>query len=159
MQSQRLRIESFHGSPVNDYRIRDGQVEMRLLDAAGHVLRPPLSDWKALDGSDIELHFALETVVAKWLEARVDEEESGVLELRTQHTGERIPASGIYRVYHRAHRLPDEVALREGFPFPRCAKCSGKVRFRMMSAAAGDVAEQHGIVLHELPEMPESEAA
>ncbi len=124
-------------------------MEVRQLDPSGHPYPSPLSGWKALDESDVELHFALEMVVSKWLEARLNEKESRVVTLRTHHTGERIPQSGIYRVYHRGHRLPDEVALHEGFPFPRCSKCSQKVSFRLVQAATEDSAQRHSIVLLE----------
>ncbi len=158
MRPERLRIESHHGSPVNDYRIRKGHVEVRLLDASGHPCPSPLSYWRVLDESEVELHFALETVVAKWLEARLSEEDSNVVTLRTHHTGDRVPNSGTYRVYHKAHRLPDEVALLAGFPFPRCSKCPDRVTFRAVTITEG-LAQRHSIVLHELPEMESDDVA
>lgn len=44
----------------------------------------------------------------------------------TFRTGEPIPESGIYRVIHKAHRLPHEVTLVWGQAFPRCAKMQGR---------------------------------
>jgi hypothetical protein len=67
----RLRIESVDGSPINDYRIREGQVEVRVLDAAGHAWHSPLGLWRVLGEDDIQLHHALGTVVSKWLQQRL----------------------------------------------------------------------------------------
>ncbi len=159
MKPERLRIESVNGSPVNDYRIHDEHVEMRLLDSSARPLPPPLSNWRTLDGGDIEFHFELETVVSKWLQARLDVGESVVSVLEAYHTGDAIPTSGIYRVYHSAHRLPQEVTLLAAFPFPRCSRCSKTVTFRAIKAESEGLEQRHGIVLHELPELAESEAA
>ncbi len=63
----RLRIESDGDSPINDYRIREGRVEMRSIDPSGHWA----SDWRMLDRNDLELHNALGTVVSKWLQVRL----------------------------------------------------------------------------------------
>jgi hypothetical protein len=38
-------------------------------------------------------------------------------------TGAVIPSTGIYRVIHRAHRLPHEATLFKGETFPKCQKC------------------------------------
>jgi hypothetical protein len=67
----RLRIESVNGSPINDYRIRDGHVELRLLDPSGHEYPGFDSRWRMLDANDIQLHHALGTVVSKWLDERI----------------------------------------------------------------------------------------
>jgi hypothetical protein len=63
----RLRIESGSGSPINDYRIREGLVEMRSLDPPHHWA----SDWRTLNRNELELHNALGTVVSKWLQIRL----------------------------------------------------------------------------------------
>ncbi len=67
----RLRIEPVNGLPVNDYRIRDGRVEVRLLDASGRPFPDARSDWRLLDANDIQLHHNLGTVVSKWLDVRL----------------------------------------------------------------------------------------
>ncbi len=67
----RLRIESVNGSPINDYRIRDGHVEVRVLDVAGQAWASPLGLWRVLGEDDIQLHHALGTVVSKWLQQRL----------------------------------------------------------------------------------------
>jgi hypothetical protein len=67
----RLRIESVNGSPINDYRIRDGCVELRLLDPSGHEYPGYGSRWRMLNANDMQLHHALGTVVSRWLEERL----------------------------------------------------------------------------------------
>jgi hypothetical protein len=62
-----LRIASQNGCPCNEYRIQDRSVEFRMLDEQGN----PYSHspkWRALDGEEIKLHFALHTPVAEWLD-------------------------------------------------------------------------------------------
>ncbi len=71
MLSERLRIEPHHASVINDYRIREGQVEVRSLDSAGRPFDLALGGWKPLDADDLQLHFALDTVVARWLQERL----------------------------------------------------------------------------------------
>lgn len=46
--------------------------------------------------------------------------------------GERVPRSGLYRVYHDAHRLMHEAALLRQDPFPFCRKCGTAVRFKFI---------------------------
>lgn len=66
-----LRISSENGSPVNEYRIHQGQIEFRSLD----IHDPPVSlsseQWQSLDVADIQFHFVLKTVVAQWLIERL----------------------------------------------------------------------------------------
>ena len=50
-------------------------------------------------------------------------------------TGREIPATGIYRVKHDSHELPNEVVLHKGQQFPGCAKCDGPVLFELIHAA------------------------
>ena len=49
--------------------------------------------------------------------------------------GERIPESGVYRVFHPEHRVSHEVTLLAGETFPRCVKCDFAVRFELVHAA------------------------
>ncbi|HET7183461.1 MAG TPA: hypothetical protein VFI82_02170 [Terriglobales bacterium] len=76
MVTKRLRIEPARAPVINDYRIRDNHVEVRTLDGAGHAFDPALSTWKTLNENDVQLHFALGTVVAKWLQIYLPEESS-----------------------------------------------------------------------------------
>jgi hypothetical protein len=38
------------------------------LDANGKAYASPFGQWRALDGDEIQLHFALQTPVAEWLD-------------------------------------------------------------------------------------------
>ena len=67
-----LRIPSENGSPVNEYRINEGQIEFRSLDPQGHPFSPLTTGWRTLDVGDIQWHFALKTAVAQWLVERLD---------------------------------------------------------------------------------------
>ncbi|HEY2169488.1 MAG TPA: hypothetical protein VGJ30_07670, partial [Candidatus Angelobacter sp.] len=62
-----LRIASKDGGPGNEYRIQDHSVEFRAVNAQGKAYPHP-SRWRALDGEEIKLHFALQTPVAEWLD-------------------------------------------------------------------------------------------
>jgi hypothetical protein len=44
---------------------------------------------------------------------------------------ERVPASGMYSVYHAEHCLQSEVMLFRGEYFPKCSRCREKVLFAM----------------------------
>ena len=66
-------------------------------------------------------------------------------------TGQEVRASGMYRVQHAPHRLPEEVSLVFGALFPRCCKCEAPVEFEP-STLAPIMTERRGqIVLYELP--------
>ncbi|MCI0349766.1 MAG: hypothetical protein L0Z53_10100 [Acidobacteriales bacterium] len=73
-------------------------------------------------------------------------------------TGETIPASGIYRVHHKQHRVPHEVTLIKDEIFPPCERCSEAVRFKLVRAVADaddkDV-RKFGFKLYCLPVMEE----
>jgi hypothetical protein len=47
--------------------------------------------------------------------------------------GDKILESGIYRVYHRKHRLPHEVTLLRDQLFPKCVKCEDSVYFELVN--------------------------
>jgi hypothetical protein len=59
-------VTSRDGAPDNQYRIRDRNVEFRSVAANG----PPSTDrtWRILQPDEIDLHFALRTPVADWLD-------------------------------------------------------------------------------------------
>ncbi|HEY1524765.1 MAG TPA: hypothetical protein VGH51_00895 [Candidatus Angelobacter sp.] len=63
-----LRIASRDGAPSNEYRIQQRCVEFRAINANGKPFSSPLGKWRALDGNEIQLHFALRTPVADWLD-------------------------------------------------------------------------------------------
>ena len=66
-----LRISSENGAPINEYRIHQGLVEFRSLDPRNKLLPQPSQGWRSLEVCDIQLHFALKTVVAQWLIERL----------------------------------------------------------------------------------------
>ncbi len=69
-------------------------------------------------------------------------------------SGKKIPESGIYRVTHAEHRLPQEVTLLKGESFPVCLKCNNAVRFELVRPVP-DIEGVTGflIKLHALPEV------
>ena len=63
-----LRIAPRDGAPSNEYRIQHNAVEFRALDRKGKPYASSSGHWRALDGDEIQLHFALRTPVAEWLD-------------------------------------------------------------------------------------------
>jgi hypothetical protein len=68
--NMRLRLESGDGSPANEYRIKDGSVEVRMLDPAGVPVRRAGSAWRQLTPEQLSIHVEHNTAVAQWLECR-----------------------------------------------------------------------------------------
>ncbi len=66
----RLRIDFGGGLPLNDYRIRGGLLEFRVLDKLGNPYTDGSSQWRVVHSNDIQLHHALGTVLSKWLRVR-----------------------------------------------------------------------------------------
>lgn len=65
--------------------------------------------------------------------------------------GEPVLQSGIYRVYHKSHRLMHEATLRREDIFPCCRQCGRQVRFELvrpmqdqltMSFRGGDILQE-----------------
>jgi hypothetical protein len=71
ISSELLRIPSENGSPINEYRISKGQIEFRSLDPNGKPFIAGNGNWRILDISELQLHFALDTLVAQWLMRRL----------------------------------------------------------------------------------------
>jgi len=46
--------------------------------------------------------------------------------------GDTIEQSGVYRVYHHAHRLPHSVFIPAGTLLPKCRRCGDKVEFGLL---------------------------
>jgi hypothetical protein len=69
--SMRLRLESGNGSPAKEYRIEDGNVEVRTLDPDGGSDRRTGSVWQRLTPEQLSIHVERNTVVAQWLECRL----------------------------------------------------------------------------------------
>lgn len=59
-------ISSRDGAPDNQYRIRNRHVEFRSVAPGG----PPNHElpWRVLEPDEVQLHFALHTPVADWLD-------------------------------------------------------------------------------------------
>ena len=59
-------ITSQDGAPDNQYRIREKHVEFRSVMPEG----PPVAKlgWRVLEPDEVQLHFALRTPVADWLD-------------------------------------------------------------------------------------------
>jgi len=74
MRTTNLRIE-VAGVGINDYRINDGDLEVRALTPDGHQYSDVRSTWRRMTPSDIALHYRFNTVVGKWLEDKMAEWE------------------------------------------------------------------------------------
>jgi hypothetical protein len=71
-------------------------------------------------------------------------------------TGAIIPRNGIYSARHTEHRLPSEVTLLQGEPFPRCAACPSAVFFRLRRRLDDtSAALSFHVHLYELPVLDE----
>jgi hypothetical protein len=53
------------------------------------------------------------------------------------HAGDVAPQSGIYRVYHRAHRLPHNVYVNGGARLPECRRCGRGAEFGLIMPGPG----------------------
>jgi len=62
-------ITSGEGAPENQYRIRNKHVEFRSLALRGRQNSD--IEWRVLDPGEVQLHFALHTPVADWLDKRL----------------------------------------------------------------------------------------
>jgi len=74
---------------------------------------------------------------------------------------ERIPESGVYRVFHSEHRVSHEVTLVAGQDFPRCSVCDRNVHFELLQSAP-EIAEDpnfRGLRLFEIPHPQEEDWA
>jgi hypothetical protein len=72
-------------------------------------------------------------------------------------SGDRVPTGGVYEVLHANHRVPHEVTLLEGQKFPPCARCSDRVRFRVVRKVKALDERRERIVLHVLPSISEND--
>jgi hypothetical protein len=69
--SMRLRLESVDGSPAKEYRIEDGNVEVRTVDRDDGCDRRGGGVWSRLTPEQLSIHVERNTVVAQWLERRL----------------------------------------------------------------------------------------
>jgi hypothetical protein len=71
--------------------------------------------------------------------------------------GDKIPESGIYRVFHRDHRLPHEVTLLRDQLFPKCTRCEHAVYFELVRSAPDITLGPFKVALYALPASDEEE--
>ncbi len=74
-------------------------------------------------------------------------------------TGQSVPASGIYQVRHREHRVPHEVTLLKGETFSPCARCGTAVLFKLVRVVTALDKSGWKIILNVLPVIEEERAA
>ena len=55
-------------------------------------------------------------------------------DVRLFKAGEAVPASGVYRVLHSAHRPSHEVSMVAGETFPKCRTCNDSVAYQLIVA-------------------------
>jgi hypothetical protein len=73
-------------------------------------------------------------------------------------TGCSVPESGIYRVLHSQHKVPQEVTLIRNHFFPRCSRCSSPIYFELVRPApAVSNRTEFSVTLYELPVLGEQE--
>jgi hypothetical protein len=73
-------------------------------------------------------------------------------------TGQEIPQSGIYCVFHPAHRLIRTVRLLKGDRFPRCSQCADQVSFEFVTSSF-TVDVDGDVHIYELPLQDQEEGA
>ena len=68
-------------------------------------------------------------------------------------SGQKVPASGMYEVRHKKHRLPREVTLLRDHQFPPCERCRTAVQFKVVRLVDSLNERQENIILNMLPVM------
>ncbi len=66
-----LRVDPGDGSPVQDYRIENGHVEMRVLDIKMKFAPEGHCRWRRLTPPQLASHVMGNTAVAQWLQRRM----------------------------------------------------------------------------------------
>jgi hypothetical protein len=69
--STRLRFEPGDAAPAKEYRIEDGNVEVRTIDPEGVSVQRAGNVWRRLTPEQLSIHVESNTVVAQWLERRL----------------------------------------------------------------------------------------
>ena len=69
--SMRLRLESVDGSPAKEYRIEDGNVDVRTVEPNEGSNGRSGDVWWRLTPEQLSMHVERNTVVAQWLERRL----------------------------------------------------------------------------------------
>jgi hypothetical protein len=64
-------------------------------------------------------------------------------------TGQTIPQSGSYSVFHKQHHLRHEVTLLKQHTFPACARCAVPVHFDLLHAVHAESArDRFRLLMH-----------
>jgi len=71
METTELRIEPRNSSIVNEYRLNEGRLEMRVRDRSGDLYPAHGTSWRTLTEEELGHHIALNTVVAQWMSSKV----------------------------------------------------------------------------------------
>jgi hypothetical protein len=71
VESVRLRLESTDGSQAKEYRVKDGNVEVRTPGPEGRSDRHTEGVWWRLTPEQLSIHVERNSVVAQWLERRL----------------------------------------------------------------------------------------
>jgi hypothetical protein len=74
LTSNHLRIDPGDGSPIYDYRISAGQVEMRVVDPHETQNAWTRSEWRQLNPDELINAVLEKNVVCRWLERRLGRE-------------------------------------------------------------------------------------
>jgi hypothetical protein len=62
-------------------------------------------------------------------------DKSNIPQATTYYASQKVPQTGLYRVFHYQHRLPHDAVIRKGEIFPACDKCGKRVMFALSSTA------------------------
>jgi hypothetical protein len=54
---------------------------------------------------------------------------------KTYRSGQKVPETALYRVFHYQHRLPHDVVIHQGEDFPACDRCGQRVVFSISDTA------------------------
>jgi hypothetical protein len=71
MESTELRIEPRNTNIVNEYRLNEGRLEMRVRDRSGDFYPAHGTAWRLLTQDELNSHIALNTVVAQWMSSKI----------------------------------------------------------------------------------------
>ena len=88
---------------------------------------------------------------------RLVKSQNMLKDMKQFRCGDKILESGIYRVYHRNHRLAHEVTLLRDQLFPKCIKCEDSVYFELVRSAPDITLGPFKVALYALPERDEEE--
>jgi hypothetical protein len=71
MDTTELRIEPRDTTIVNEYRLNEGKLEMRVRDRTGDLYPSHGTAWRILNQDELNSHIALNTIVAQWMSSKI----------------------------------------------------------------------------------------